>query len=99
MAKPKGRYVYRDVDPRSVTPHHNNLNRKAVDYYKKNPNGKWDSSSGEPEVDKNGKLQNGVHRRRAAIESGRKLRVKEWKEDEPKMSKTKRGILGGSGGT
>lgn len=87
----KGHWEYRTVDPRSVKPHHQNVNQKAVDYYKKNPQGKFDSSSGEPEVDEKGNLVNGVHRRQAAIETGRSLRVKQWVPDSDNKSSNNKG--------
>lgn len=61
------------VDPNSLTLHHYNFNEAAVAYYMANPNGRWDSSSGQPLVGSDGVLYNGAHRAEAARRAGRML--------------------------
>jgi hypothetical protein len=70
------------VDPREVRMASTPVNRDAVDYYRRNPNGKfrgWDHD-GDPcvVIGRNGvaELRNGKHRALAAIAEGRRLKVR-----------------------
>jgi hypothetical protein len=66
------------VDPRKVKLDHRASNRDAVKFYERNPNGKYDSRSGDPYVNRNGVVMNGNHRMQAAKNRGRKVRA--WVE-------------------
>lgn len=75
---PTGRFV--DVNPRSVTPLHavnSPGDRAAIEHYRRHPNRSLDGGVPWVKVGVFGGrlLQNGHHRRQAAIESGRRLRV------------------------
>lgn len=61
------------IRPTSVRWHHRNFNEKAVKFYERKPNGRWDGSSGDPYVAADGTLYNGVHRAEAARRQGRNL--------------------------
>jgi hypothetical protein len=71
---------WREVDPRKVRWHHNDLNERAVKHYEQHPDQPYDGQSGDPYVvvDQRGRMhgRNGRHRAEAAARQGRRLRVR-----------------------
>jgi hypothetical protein len=69
------------IDPRKVSMASTPVDRRAVEYYRKNPRGRFSSNhDGDPcvVIGRNGKaeLRNGKHRALAAIAEGRRLEVR-----------------------
>jgi hypothetical protein len=77
---------FENVNPRKTQVHNHRLNKDAVRYYESNPNGRYQGGGGNPigfrQSDGSVYIVNGAHRRQAAINRGRRVRVKVYEQGE-----------------